>query len=78
MPFYDLYCNSCKKESNVMALMADKEARRIPCPECGSTDMDTSYKSAPGVIKSKGDAPMSCPNRNVCGKSGGGCGGGGH
>ena len=70
MPFYDLYCNNCKKESNVMALMADKEARIIPCPECGSTDMDTVYRSAPVFIKSKADATPACPYRSVCGGSG--------
>ena len=67
MPFYDLVCNNCKTESNIMALMADKEARLIPCPECGSLDMDTLYKSAPAYIKS--NATPSCPHKNVCGNS---------
>ena len=74
MPFYDLICNNCNKESNVMALMADKEARLIPCPDCGSTDMDTNYKSAPAVLKSKNTNTSACPHRSVCGSSGGsGC-----
>ena len=70
MPFYDLHCNNCDTESNIMALMADKEARQIPCPECGSTDMDTVYKSAPAYIKSKNSSAPACPHRNVCGSSG--------
>ena len=70
MPFYDLQCNNCNTESNIMALMADKEARLIPCPECGSTDMDTVYKSAPAYIKSKNNKTPACPHRNICGSSG--------
>ena len=70
MPFYDLLCNNCGEENNIMALMADKEARLIPCPECGSRDMDTNYKSAPAVIKSQNSAPSACPRKNICGNSG--------
>ena len=68
MPFYDLRCSKCEKEFNIMATMADKTARRIPCPECGSTEMETVYKSAPAYIKSggSGHAPA-CPNSHVCG-----------
>ena len=71
MPFYDLLCVSCDKEFNIMASMADKVERRIPCPECGSTDMETVYKSAPFFIKGGGDAapPPVCPNSHVCGAS---------
>ena len=70
MPFYDLHCNTCGTDSNIMALMADKEARNIPCPKCGSTDMDTDYKSAPAYIKSKGDSAPVCPHRSICGGAG--------
>lgn len=52
MPFYDLRCNSCGKESNIMASISDKMEQRIPCPECGLHDMKTGYKSAPVFIKS--------------------------
>ena len=69
MPFYDLHCNNCNTDSNIMALMADKESRLIPCPECGSTDMDTNYKTAPAFIKSKPVAAPACPRRSVCGNS---------
>ena len=67
MPFYDLYCAKCEKEFNIMASMADKTERRIPCPDCGSTDMETVYRSAPAYIKSAGDNMPSCPNINACG-----------
>ena len=67
MPFYDLRCTSCDKEFNIMASMDDKVARRIPCPECGSTDMETVYNSAPAYIKSRG-APE-CANSSACGAS---------
>ena len=69
MPFYDLHCTSCDGEFNISASMADKTERRIPCPECGSTDMETVYKSAPFFIKNRGggDNMPVCANRNVCG-----------
>jgi len=70
MPFYDLRCGSCKKEFNIRATIADKTEHRIPCPECGSTKMETVYKSAPAYIKNSGDNIPSCPNSTACGNSG--------
>ena len=67
MPFYDLYCAECDKEFNIMASMADKIARLIPCPECGSLDMETVYSAAPAYIKSGGDNAPVCPNSHACG-----------
>ena len=70
MPFYDLRCKACDKEFNIKATMADKTDKRIPCPECGSTDMETVYKSAPFYIKSKQAAETAaCPNSHSCGAS---------
>ena len=68
MPFYDLLCKECNQEFNIMASMAEKTDRRIPCPECGSTNMDTVYKSAPYYIKNGGGEPAAaCPNIQTCG-----------
>ena len=67
MPFYDLRCVKCDKEFNIMASMADKSERRIPCPECGSTDMETVYNFAPAYIKGVGDRIPACPNSHACG-----------
>jgi len=68
MPFYDLRCTQCDKEFNIMASMADKTERRIPCPECGSTDMVTVYNSAPAFIRGGGDNNIpACPNMHTCG-----------
>ena len=70
MPFYDLYCAGCDKEFNIMALIDDKINRRIPCPECGATNLETVYNSAPAYIKgAKEPAPM-CPNSRTCGSKG--------
>ena len=66
MPFYDLRCASCDKEYNISASMADKANRRIPCPECGSLNMETVYNAAPAYIKGGGDMPA-CPNIQTCG-----------
>ena len=70
MPFYDLRCKSCDKESNIKATMAEKTENRIPCPECGSTDMVTVYKSAPAFLKSSGDKAPPCPSSTSCGNTG--------
>lgn len=65
MPYYDLRCPACDREYNISASMADKAERRIPCPDCGSLELETVYKSAPAYVKSAGNA--GCPNRHVCG-----------
>jgi len=70
MPFYDLRCNSCNKESNIRATVTEKTENRIPCPECGSTDMITVYKSAPAYIKNSGDSVQTCPSATACGNTG--------
>jgi len=70
MPFYDLRCVDCDTESNIKATMADKSERRIPCPQCGSVNMETVYKSAPAYIKSNGETAPACPNSSACGSTG--------
>jgi len=69
MPFYDLYCDKCDKEFNILASISAKSEKKIPCPECSSTDLKTVYKDAPAYIKNTKDMPE-CPNRSVCGASG--------
>jgi len=70
MPFYDLHCTSCNKEFNIRASMAEKTEHRIPCPDCGSMDMKTVYKSAPAYIKSTGGSMSPCPSSSNCGNTG--------
>ena len=70
MPFYDLRCIDCEKESNIKATMAEKTEGRIPCPECGGTNMETVFKSAPAYIKSSSETMQSCPSSSNCGNSG--------
>jgi putative FmdB family regulatory protein len=69
MPFYDLRCEECDSEFNILASVTAKTEKTIPCPECGSSDLKTVYKGAPAYIKSTKDAPE-CPNRSVCGAGG--------
>jgi len=70
MPFYDLRCTECNKESNIKATMAEKTEHRIQCPQCGSAKMETVYKSAPAYIKNSGDRLPACPSGTTCGNSG--------
>ena len=66
MPFYDLRCEKCDKEFNILASVTEKSNRRIPCPECGSVDLKTVYKGAPAYIKTA--KTPECPNRHICGE----------
>lgn len=66
MPMYDLKCRNCNETFNTMASMSDKTEKRIPCPECGSFDLETAWSSAPAVIKGNA-APNACPNSHICG-----------
>ena len=69
MPFYDLSCVKCEKEFNISASIKEKMEKQIPCPNCGSFDLETVFKSAPAYIK--GLKQAGCPNQGVCGS---GCG----
>jgi len=66
MPFYDLYCAECDKEFNILASVTAKIEKHVPCPECGSFDLKTVYKSGPAYIKGRGDVMPECPNRSTC------------
>ena len=65
MPFYDLRCPQCDKEYNISASMAEKTEKRIPCPDCGSLDLETVYNSAPGILIGSTKMPE-CPKSSVC------------
>ena len=65
MPYYDLFCPSCEKEYNISAPMTDKSDKKIPCPDCGSRDLRTVFKTPPAYIKKS--KTVDCPNSHVCG-----------
>jgi len=64
VPFYDLHCPVCDKEYNISASMDDKTLKRIPCPDCGSFELETVYRNSPAYIKNTQAAE--CPNRGAC------------
>ena len=67
MPNYDLHCPKCNREYNIRASMSEKSEKRIPCPDCGSYELETVFKSAPAYVK--GGKTVSCPQRASCGSS---------
>ena len=67
MPNYDLYCPSCEREYKIRASMTEKSENRIPCPDCGSFELETVFKTPPAHVKSSGSLP--CPNKAGCGAS---------
>ena len=65
MPFYDLRCPTCEKEYNIYASITEKTEKRIPCPDCGSFNLETLFKGIPAyIVRSK---MPECPNRHICG-----------
>lgn len=66
MPFYDLKCDKCGEEFNIMAKMSEREQKTIPCPGCGSKELSTVFKSVNIVQSRKSDGPQ-CPNVHQCG-----------
>ena len=67
MPNYDLRCTKCDSEYKISASMAEKTEKRIPCPDCGSFELETLFKSAPAYVK--GGGAVKCPQRSSCGSS---------
>jgi putative FmdB family regulatory protein len=67
MPFYDLRCIECGTEHNISASIKEKTDKLIPCPDCGSKELETVYKNIAYIKNMKSPA---CPNQRICG----GCG----
>lgn len=65
MPFYDLKC-SCGEVFNIMASMSDRENKRIKCPKCGSTELETVFTNINIIHSGKSEVPQ-CPNYSKCG-----------
>ncbi|MCX7921150.1 MAG: zinc ribbon domain-containing protein [Clostridia bacterium] len=65
MPFYDLKCK-CGNEFNIMAKMSEREQKLIKCPECGSIELETVFKSV-NIVQSKNSHGGECPNIHKCG-----------
>ncbi len=66
MPFYDLKCDKCNEEFNIMAKMSDREQKLIKCPKCGSVDLSAVFKSVSIIQSHKQEGPQ-CPNFGACG-----------
>ncbi|MCX7748633.1 MAG: zinc ribbon domain-containing protein [Clostridia bacterium] len=69
MPFYDLRCNTCQEEFNIMAKMSDREQKKIKCPKCGNNDLSAIFKTV-NITSSRKSGEADCPNIHKCG---GGC-----
>jgi len=67
LPNYDLRCVKCSKEHKIRATIAEKSEKKIPCPDCGSFELETVFKSPPAYVKSSGTPK--CPQGNSCGAS---------
>lgn len=66
MPKYDLRCAGCGGEHSIRASISEKTEGRIACPDCGSADLVTVFKSPPSVIV----GAAKCPDSGACGSAG--------
>ncbi|NSW91657.1 MAG: zinc ribbon domain-containing protein [Firmicutes bacterium] len=66
MPFYDLKCNECGKEFNVMAKISEREKKLITCPNCGNNELEPIFTNLNFITSRKPDNPV-CPNIERCG-----------
>jgi putative FmdB family regulatory protein len=67
MPNYDLRCMNCNTEHNILAGMKEKSEKKIPCPDCGSFELETVFKAAPAFVKGMSTTP--CLQSRTCGAS---------
>ena len=66
MPFYDLKCNKCNEEFNVMAKISEREKGQISCPKCDSNSLSALFNNV-NIILSRKSESAACPNINRCG-----------
>lgn len=66
MPFYDLKCDKCSHEFNIMAKMSEKTEKLIKCPKCGSNELSSVFKNI-NITKSRSSDASDCPNIHRCG-----------
>ena len=68
MPFYDLKC-SCGEVFNIMASMSDRENKRIRCPKCGGSQLESVFTTV-NIVRSAKSGSSECPNAHRCGSGG--------
>lgn len=68
MPFYDLHCEDCGKEHNIKATITEKTEKQIACPDCGSRNMTSVFKSANFYVNGLKEK-QECKNSSICGSS---------
>jgi len=66
MPCYDLKCDKCSHEFNIMAKMSEKTEKLIKCPKCGSNELSSVFKNI-NITKSRSTDASDCPNIHRCG-----------
>ena len=67
MPYYDLHCKKCEQAYNIRATIAEKSANLIPCPDCGSLELETLFLKPPAQIAGKSPAHVPCGQQGGCG-----------
>lgn len=66
MPFYDLKCEKCGEQFNIMAKMSEREQKLIKCPKCGSNELSAVFSNV-NIVQSRSKEAPACPNMHKCG-----------
>ena len=53
MPFFDFRCKRCDTVFNVLATNEEREKGLIPCPGCGSRDLERVWEKASFSVASR-------------------------
>lgn len=77
MPYYDLRCSKCQKEFNIKASIQERTDLLIGCPDCGSNELETIYRTVNVIHALNKDCDV-CPGASRTPSRGGCCGGSCH
>ena len=53
MPRYEFFCNDCKRLFSTVLSLVDYEEGEVPCPHCGSQDIEQCWSAFSAITSKK-------------------------
>jgi putative FmdB family regulatory protein len=53
MPHYEFFCNACKKTFSKILTIAEHDAEKTVCPNCGSQEVEQSWSAFSALTSTK-------------------------